>query len=182
MVLLVIYSYESFVTQEWHFLETIDLILFRLASSFPFYYMLFPKILPYTGIYIPLLTPTPNDNNVVFSYMYPKIDWTVGSVVGSAPLLAYSQAGLTYAIFVMILIGLFIFLISQIGKKIRGPLTFSLYLNAIVFLYYLTQISLQSALVSAYGIIGGFLGIGILFITSLLIRSANLIRTNSSYL
>ena len=175
-VLFVITCYQYFIKPDWSILDSIYLILFRVASSFPFYYALYPKVLSYTGIYlgIPIFGfgAAPHDNQVVWSYMYPGTNWIVGAVVGPSPLLAYSQAGFIFAFFTMALIGLFILLIASIGRQLRGPLQYALYMQGLVFLYYLTQISVQSAFMSSYGILWGLLGIGILFIVSLIFRSA----------
>ncbi len=172
VIWMVITLYQSFVLASWQALDSFILIIFRIASSFPFYYILYPKILPFTGIYIPGVNTPPHDNQIVFTYMHPSIDWVIGNVTGASSLLAYSQGGFGFALFVMIVTGFFILLISQIGNNIRGPLQYALYIQALVFLYYLTQISIQSAFITSYGIIWGLVGIVILWLISIVFQSA----------
>lgn len=160
-VLLLITLYQSLFNNNWHFLDSIYLILFRGSSSFPFYYSLYPKVLPFSGLHI-----MSTDNLDVFNYMYQGVDWTIGSVSAPSQLIAYSQGGFILALSILILTGFFIYIISLIGSQIRGPLRYALFMQALVFLYYLTQTSVQAAFITSYGIIWALFGIGILFVCS----------------
>ncbi|MBS0350813.1 MAG: hypothetical protein JSR33_06465 [Proteobacteria bacterium] len=172
LVLAIITIYQSLVLGNWHWLDSFILMIFRLSSSFPFFYFLYPKIIPFSGIYIPGITHAPHENTIVFTYMHPSIEWVIGSVTGAAPLMSYTQGGLGFAFFTMFAIGIFIFLISKILKKHHSVFRYTLFIQCLVFLYYLTQISLQAAFISSFGIFWAIFTISLLWGSASLFAAA----------
>jgi hypothetical protein len=162
---------QSFMSNNWDSLQGLSLVFLRTASSFPFYINLYPDILPYSGIDIGLdmvgLDKYPSDNLIVFNYMYPSVTWIQGSVAAAAHVRAYSQGGLIYALFTLVLIGLVIRLLARLGKKLnqlQSPLLYSLYIQGgIISLYYINQGSIRDVLLVSYGVkwvlVGLFIGI-----------------------
>jgi len=140
----------------WAPIDTLNLILFRVASSFPFYATLFPSVLPYQGSGYGLgmlgFGTRANDNLIVFDYMYPDIKWVQGAVAAPAHMRAFAAGGYTGAVTVLLLIGLFVILVGKVRTCIRGPLVFALYMQGLTTMYYLTQTSVQSVLVESYGL------------------------------
>jgi hypothetical protein len=141
---------------DWTPIDTLNLILFRVASSFPFYATLFPSVLPHQGFGYGLgmlgFGTRADDNLIVFDYMYPNIRWVQGAAAAPAHMRAFAAGGYIGAIAVLLLIGLFVILVGKLRACIRGPLVFALYMQGLTAMYYLTQTSVRGVLVESYGL------------------------------
>jgi hypothetical protein len=148
-------AFQIFPLGDWSALQSIFLVVFRMANSFPFYLSLFPSTVPYTGIDLGLdvigLAPRPNENEIVFTYMYPQVTWAQGAAPAPAHVSAYAQAGLWFAVATLCVIGIFLAVLAKIGKNIENPYRFAIYVQGLVLLYYLTQITLRGVLITNYG-------------------------------
>jgi hypothetical protein len=156
MIILLLTVMQSFFLEDWDIWRSLDLITFRLASSYPYYVRLYPDVLPYIGIdwgsHLIGLGEPPADSLDVFDYMYPGITWVQGSTPAAAHIRAYAQAGPLFAVVTLALIGFLLTAIGGLRRRIKGPLTYALYMQTLVLLYYLTQTSLREAVLSCYGI------------------------------
>jgi hypothetical protein len=146
----------SVFVEDWQFGQSFDLLIFRGASSFPYYVTLYPEQLPHPGpdfgLHIFGIGDSPRDNLDVFERMYPSIWWMQGAASGPAHVRAFAQAGFGFSIFVVALIGVAVNLVDRLRQRISGPISFSIYIQAVVGLYYLTQVSLLDSLFTSYGL------------------------------
>jgi hypothetical protein len=155
LILICLTALQSLMLEDWGIDRTVNLVIFRMAQSFPYYLNVFPDLVPFSGIETGLhligIGKAADDNNVVFNVMYPSVVWTQGSAPGPAHLRAYSQAGLWYAAVTLIVVGLAFKGIQVLYRKRESPLAFALYMGLFIHLYYVTQTSLREAVVSCYG-------------------------------
>lgn len=165
---------QRFMADTWSYEQTFNLIVFRMAHSFPYYVNVYPDMLPYFGIDLGLhligMGEIASDNNVVFDYMYPNVDWVQGAAPGPAHVRAYGQGGLLFAFVTLAFIGLGIKMAGVLRRYIGGPLSFSLYMASLVCMYFLTQTSAREALLSCYGICWAMPGIVPLWLLSKPVR------------
>ncbi len=161
---------QRFMAETWSYEQTFNLIVFRMAHSYPYYVSIYPDILPYFGIDFGLhligMGEIASDNNVVFDYMYPSVTWVQGAAPGPAHVRAYGQGGLLFSLVTLALIGLGIKMAGVLRRYIAGPLSFALYMASLVSLYFLTQTSAREALLSCYGICWAMPGIAPLWLLS----------------
>ncbi len=154
---------QRFMSDNWSYEQTFNLIVFRMAHSYPYYLNIYPDMLPFFGVDLGLhligMGEIASDNNVVFDYMYPAVDWVQGAAPGPAHVRAYGQGGMLFALMTLMLIGLGIKMAGVLRRYIAGPLSFSLYMASLVCLYFLTQTSAREALLSCYGICWSMPGI-----------------------
>lgn len=155
---------QALMVERWALAHTFDLLLFRMAASYPFYVNLYPEAIPYSGIELGLhligLGEPARDNLDVFRYMYPTVTFVDGAAPSPAHVRAYSQGGLLYAVVTLVLVGLCLRAITTLRKNAHRPLTFAIYLESLVFLYYLTQTSMRESIISCYGIFWAVVAIG----------------------
>jgi hypothetical protein len=159
---------QSIAVEDWSIGQSVDLVIYRLACSYPYYLVLYPDAIPHFGIdfgfhYLGLVDP-PQDNVAVFNYMYPTVNWIQGAVAAPAHVRAYAQAGVLFSLLTLASFGVFIKLVGDLHRNIRGPLSFGMYIQSLVFLYYLTQISLVDAVLSSYGIVWAVVGLSPLWV------------------
>jgi len=171
IVLLMIGVLQFFGRGEWSISETLFLIIFRMANSFPFYMSLFPDVLPYTGIDVGQdmigIPRGPNPNELVFNYMYPMVRGVQGAAPAPAHVAAYAQAGLMFSIFTLVIIGLLLNCIGRLGRNCNlCPTNFALYAQSMVSIYYLTQSTLRDFFLTGYGIVWIFISLGFLYIAA----------------
>lgn len=161
---------QRFMADNWSYEQTFNLIVFRMAHSYPYYLNIYPDMLPFFGLDLGLhligMGEIASDNNIVFEYMYPSCDWVQGAAPGPAHVRAYGQGGLPFALVTLMLIGLGIKMAGVLRRYIAGPLSFSLYMASLVCMYFLTQTSAREALLSCYGICWAMPGILPLWILS----------------
>ncbi len=161
---------QRFMAENWSYEQTFNLIVFRMAHSYPYYLNIYPDMLPFFGLDLGLhligMGEIASDNNVVFDYMYPACDWVQGAAPGPAHVRAYGQGGLPFAMVTLMLIGLGIKMAGVLRRYIAGPLSFSLYMASLVCLYFLTQTSAREAVLSCYGICWAMPGIVPLWLLS----------------
>ena len=154
---------QALFIDQWAWWNSIQLLIFRMASSFPFYVNIYPNVLPYSGIESGLhlvgLGEPAIDCFDVFNCMYPSVTWIQGAAPGPAHMRAYSQAGLPYALGTLVLIGFVIKGIGALRVRNAGPISFAIYLQSLAFLYYLTQTSLRESIISCYGIFWAIVGL-----------------------
>lgn len=163
LLVMFLTTLQSFMLQDWDYSRSFSLMTFRMAQTFPYYISVYPEILEFAGIdfgqHFIGMGEVARDNLDVFNYMYPDITWVQGAAPGPAHLRAYSQGGVLFSIFTLILIGMSMKLIIAIRRTMNGPASFALYIECLVFLYYLTQTSLRESILSCYGIFWGIVGI-----------------------
>lgn len=161
---------QRFMADSWSYEQTFNLIVFRMAHSYPYYLNVYPDLLPFFGIDLGLhligMGEIASDNNVVFDYMYPAVDWVQGAAPGPAHVRAYGQGGLLFALVTLLFIGLGIKMAGVLRRYIAGPLSFSLYMASLVCMYFLTQTSAREAVLSCYGICWAMPGIVPLWLLS----------------
>jgi hypothetical protein len=161
---------QSFFTQDWTIVNSMELIIFRLASSFPYYLNLFPDLLPYTGpdlgLHLIGLCDSPLDHEEVYNYMYPQTTWAQGAAPAPAHVRAYAQLGPAFALLTVVICGFFIRAIATLRMRINGPSSFALYIASLLFLYYSTQTSLRESILSCYGIVWALISLSIPLLVS----------------
>jgi len=154
---------QALIFESWGWWDSVQLLIFRMASSFPFYVNIYPDQLPYsgveTGLHLVGLGEPATDCFTVFNVMYPSVTWVQGAAAAPAHMRAYSQAGLLYAFITLVLIGFILKAISELRRRVNGPISFALYVQSLVFLYYTTQTSLRESIISCYGIFWAFIGL-----------------------
>ncbi len=143
-------------TGQWGLRITAELMVFRTASAFPWYVKLYPDVLPHFGAdfglhLLGIVTP-PRDNLDVFAYMYPSVTWVQGASAAPAHIRAFAQAGVGFSVAVLCFIGVAIAAVDELRVRARGPLRYAAYMQGLMFLYYLTQVSVVDALLSSYGL------------------------------
>jgi hypothetical protein len=84
--------------------------------------------------------------------MYPQVTWAQGAAPAAAHVRAYSQAGMPFALVNLAIVGIVIKAAGGLRSRIHGPISFALYLQLLIFLYFVTQTSLREAIISCYGI------------------------------
>ena len=162
---IVLAGMEAAYVGEWSLGGTMDLLIFRMASSYPYYMNLYPRDIPYAGIQFNLdmlgLAPPIRDNLDVFDRMYPQTAAFIqGAAAAPAHVRAYAQAGVEYALLTLVVIAAILKLTAAVRRRFRGPLTFALYMQMLVLLYYLSQVSLRDSLLSSYGFLWSLVGLG----------------------
>lgn len=155
VLLILLTGLQLLFLEEWDVFRSVNLVVFRLASSFPFYVNAYPRLLPHGGIDFGLhligVGDRIRDNVDIFDRMYPGVTWAEGAAAAAAHVKAYAQAGLWYSVVTLILVGMITAWIARLRPLLRGPIGHTLYLQALVFLYYCTQTSLRESIVSCYG-------------------------------
>jgi len=149
-------AFQILVVGDWSMLQSAFLVIFRMANAFPYYCSLFPEVLHFTGIDVGLdlvgLVPKPNENEVVFDYMYPDVHWVQGAAPAPAHLAAYAQGGMPFAVATLLLIGIAVAVVASAGRRLERALSYGAYIGGLLFLYYLTQITVRGALITNYGL------------------------------
>jgi hypothetical protein len=157
---------QTLFSVDWGIESSMDLLVFRMASSFPYYVNIYPDMKPFVGIDFGLhligLDSQSRDNLDTFSFMYPSVTWTEGAAAAPAHVKAYAQAGLAYSVVTVLIIGVAVSFVARLWQNIRGPICFTFYLQSLVFLYYCTQTSLRESFVSCYGLIWTVFVLGML--------------------
>lgn len=101
-----------------------------------------------------------------------------GSVAAPFHFRAYAQAGLFFSIFNFLLVALFIRFIAFIIKKpiiTDNSMSFGLYAQSLIILYYLSQTHIRDCIWSSYGLVWLLHGFLIIFFVGLLLK-INLFR------
>ncbi len=147
---------QNLTMEYWDNNQTVSHMIFRMPQAYPFYINLYPESLPYTGVDLGLhhigIGEGNTSSHIVIGYMYPQIEDIDGAAPAPAAVRAYSEAGPIYVVITQVLIGVCIKAIGCLRDRFRGPLNFMIYVQALVFLYYLSQTSLRGAFTSCYGI------------------------------
>lgn len=174
--LLTINVLQLFVMPSWDIAESSYLVVFRMANSFPYYTKLYPEVLPYTGVDVGLdllgLVPKPTETANIFDYMYPGVDWVQGDAPAPAHVAAYAQGGMPIAVPTLIIIGIALALVAAAGEGVRNATSYAAYVAGLLFLYYLTQVTLRGALITNYGIAWAAVTLLALSTCSSLVRNA----------
>ncbi len=173
---LLLNAIQIFVLRDWQALQSLYLVIFRMANSFPFYVNLYPRILPHTGIDLGLdifgLAPKPNEVEAVFNYMYPGITWAQGAAPAPAHLAAYAQAGIWFVIATLAFIGWYLSLVARLEPD--TPVRYVLFVQGLVGAYYLTQIAVRGFLTTSYGLIWVLIPLLLLLGTAQLLKYATM--------
>lgn len=160
---------------EWSVLDSIIHVFFRMANSFPFYVNLFPDIIPFQGIDFFLdmagIGTSPDDNLVVFDYMFPTVNWTQGSAAAPSHMRAYAQGGILNSLFVLTITGWIMVFLARFRKHLDGPFFYTIFIQGLILLYYMTQTSIRECLVSSYGLRWVIVSLGSAFVLTKAMRS-----------
>ncbi|MBV9083684.1 MAG: hypothetical protein JOZ62_13475 [Acidobacteriaceae bacterium] len=156
--MLVLTALQTVFLGDWSTLQSLSLIIFRMASSYPFFVNLYPKHIPYLPLNFGfglLGWGTTLDMNIrVFDYMYPDIFWVQGHAAAPAHICAFAQGGIAPALLVMLLIGGAIVFVGRLRSRVaNSPVLFGVYIQGLIALYFLTQVSLRGALLESYGLL-----------------------------
>lgn len=147
---------QSLVLNDWSTAQSMQLLIFRMAHSFPYYVNLYPDVMPYAGIesgfHLVGMGSPATDCWDVFNFMYPQVTWAQGAAPAAAHVRAYSQAGMPFALVNLAIIGIVIKATGGLRSRITGPISFAFYLQLLILLYFVTQTSLREAVISCYGI------------------------------
>lgn len=167
---------QLFTLGEWSILDSVTHVFFRMANSFPFYVNLFPDELPFWGVDLFLdiggFGTGPDDNLVVFEYMFPTVDFTQGAAAAPSHMRAYAQGGVLNSLFVLALTGWIMVVFARFRKHLEGPFLYSIFIQGLIFFYYMTQTSIRECLLSSYGLRWVVIGLGSAVIVSKIMRSA----------
>jgi hypothetical protein len=183
-VLGVLTVLQGFFSDNWSFSDSASLAVFRMASSYPYYVSLFPDVIPYGGLDLGLhllgLAKPNTDAIDVWAYMYPSIHWVQGATPAAAHMRAYAEGGVVYSLVMLVGIGFLLRAVTTFRQRVEGPFAYALYMQALVFLYYLTQTSIREAVISCYGFFWAVVAIGLVQMLSqldrMLVPSAALVR------
>lgn len=150
-------AFQIFILGDWGALQSLYLIIFRMANSFPYYVNLFPRVLPYTGVDFGLnmlgLAPGHSENLQVFNYMFSNIYWTQGAAPAPAHVVAYAQAGIWFSSLTLLFIATYLVWLSRLKKITDSPFGYVFFLQGTMGAYYLTQISIPDFIFTSYGLI-----------------------------
>jgi hypothetical protein len=157
--------------------NTLQSVVFRMGSSFPFYVGIFSDPTKRCGIEtnsLPLL-PKPQCDlpTKVFAAMYPHIDYVIGFAPAAAHVSAFGEIGLGYALFVLMVVGISIGVMSRLARAGSGPVFAALGVAACIYAYYLTQVPLLGALSYSHGLIVFLIPIVIVSVDSFLFKKGN---------
>lgn len=157
LVLFVVTTYQRFVlgNANWSLVDTVLLFILRSSSVVPFYANLYPETIPYFGVNLPFDGRQPTDNLEVFTFMYPQVTWTQGSLSVPSFLRAFSQGGLGYALIDLTLISLGCALIEKLVSVRTAAFYSAVYVLGLLSLFLATQLSIVQFLLSSYGILWG---------------------------
>jgi hypothetical protein len=148
---------------EWRVIDTVKLIMFRLGSSYPYYLNIYPRWQPHLGVDLGLsllgLASRPDNYRVVNDFMYPSITWVQGAATAPAHVCAYAEGGPVYALLMSPFIALFVTAASLLRQDLRSPFRFAFYMQMLISLYNLANMSLVDTLFSSYGMMWTALGL-----------------------
>lgn len=145
--------YQSRFVGSWSIFSTLKLMVFRTASVLPFYQSIYPQELPLQGVTGPWFNNPENDHFMVFNRMYPTVNWTQGSAPGPDYLRAFSKAGYWGSLNSLVITWLAATLFAIWISRQSGERRLMSFLTGVIFMYCLTQTSLQDALISSYGVV-----------------------------
>jgi hypothetical protein len=169
-IVLLLNFLQTLFSPEWSMGGSFDLLIYRMAVSFPYYVNVYPEMIPYTGVDLGLhlfgLAAQTRDNLDIFSIMSPDITWTEGSAAGPGHMKAYAQAGLIYSFITLVIVGFAVAFVARLRREIKGPASFTCYVQSLVFLYYCTQTSVREAILSCYGLVWTIFVVGVLIVIS----------------
>lgn len=132
-------------------------IAFRMGAAFPYYVAIFRDPSERCGIEtnsLPLL-PTPRCvlPRKVFDAMYPNVTWVEGFAPAAAHVSAYGERGLSYALFVLAMIGIILGVMSGMMRFCSGPVFVGLGVAVSIVAYYFTQVPFLGALSYSHGLV-----------------------------
>jgi|GEM_PF-6443434 len=158
------------------FLLSISNVLFRMASSHPYYVTLFPDVIPFVGIDLGLqrfgIGPDIATNMEVMNYMYPSLTWVQATASAAAHLVAFAEGGYAWSIVTLLFIGAIISFIGYVGRCVRTPILFACYTQLNIMVYYFTQSSVVSSFTVSYGIKWAFFALVLTLFVETILQSA----------
>lgn len=154
-LLTVITFLQSLMLENWQVSQSLTLIIFRMASSFPYFLSLYPDPLPHegieTGLHLVGIGQPSQDSGLVLTYMYPDLK-VKGNAAAPAHLRAYAQAGYLFAAVNLMVLCLPLKAAVMAHRVRQSPLAFAVYMGLLIQLYFVMQTSLREAIISCYGI------------------------------
>ena len=166
---------QSTIVEHWQLADSFRQIVYRMSVAFPFYVNVYPDHLPFDGIYLGLnaigIGEPSGVSEHVFNFMYPSITHIQGHAVAAAHVDAYAQGGMLYAMTIVTLIGLMLAVMPEVASRLRGPTGYVLFVQLLIFTYYLTQTSLVTAVIGAYGFAWAIIGLLPLWIAERFVAS-----------
>jgi hypothetical protein len=170
-VALVTALQQSYVAS-WTLTDSFGHMVFRMASSFPYYMKVYPDILPFQahkfGLGLLGIGVSPIDNLQIFNQMY-HVEVVQGSAAAAVHLRAYSHGGLHWAVFSLVVVALFIRLAGRVAGGGLNPIKYAFMVQSGLTVYYFSQTSLRGALLESYGIRWAIVVLGLLVVSSQLI-------------
>lgn len=149
-------SMQSQYVLNWSFMDSLHHVVFRIASSFPYYIDLYGNHAEYLELYLGLglfgIGVTLSDTISVFEYMYPDVVWVVGHAAAAAHVRAYSHGGMPAATLAIIWVAVIIIFAKSFRIRHASALGFAMFIQLGITSYYLTQTSLRGALIESYGL------------------------------
>ena len=153
-------------------------LVFRLSVSAPFYFTLYPDLIPFQefnfGIGLFGIATAISDNQDVFNFMYTDVvASTQGNVTAASHVRAYTHGGwLPYFVSQFIVAAVCVF-INSVRNGLAGPIAHSIVVQGLLTMYMLSQTSIRGALLESYGFIWclGFF-ILVFIVSSLLPRTS----------
>lgn len=169
-------AWQGLFYSAWSALGTAYMIFFRMAHGYPFYVSLFPRSIPYLGSNYGLaifgIGGGNNDNLLVFNEMYPRVSWVQGAVAAPAHVRAFAQAGLPYALFALVVVGIVIAALASVRRWKNDPYQFAIFTQAMLVAYYMSQTSVRAVLVESFSIVFGCVAVCAVWLLSRIVLLA----------
>lgn len=150
------------------FLSALLAPLTRTSAPAMYYPVVFPKYHDFFGLDfgqdILGWGRMPNDNSVVWNYMYPNLPG--GNIAAPFQFVLYSQVGVIWAIFITIALGVVMGMVWQNFVLVRGSRIWRSLIGSmfLIFSIYIAMDSIRGSLLASYGIIWGCLFICLFFL------------------
>ena len=138
------------------FTWTVANVIFRESSEIPFYLAVFPAQHPFVGLDLGLgwlgwgVDAPPN--LIVANVMFPSTTWVQGAAPAAAHVVAYSQAGASWSLVTMGLVGLLIAAASGLARTRSNALLHSAFIGCCIACYYMTQTDAVGVFLHSYGL------------------------------
>jgi len=143
----------------------------RMPHALPYYLDCYPAQIPHTGVrllgtFTGWLESDPNHSLVVGHYINPYNN-IPSYTPAPAHVSAYADAGVFYSLIALGFVGAFISIVARVSSRAsENAIQHALFIQCLVGVYYLTQITIRGVLWQSYGIIWSLIGLGVLAMIS----------------